>query len=34
VEAFTIRAETVCEDAGMLRLSWDTSEFTVPFRVR
>ena len=34
VEAFTIDAETVCEDAGMLRLSWDTSEFTVPFRVR
>jgi hypothetical protein len=34
VEAFTIHAETVCEDAGMLRLSWDTSEFTVPFRVR
>jgi hypothetical protein len=34
VEAFTIRAETVCGDAGMLRLSWDTSEFTIPFRVR
>jgi hypothetical protein len=34
VEAFTIRAETVCGDAGMLRLSWDTSEFTVPLRVQ
>lgn len=34
VEAFTIGAETVCGNAGMLRLSWDTSEFTVPFRVR
>ncbi|HEX6371397.1 MAG TPA: DUF2911 domain-containing protein [Longimicrobium sp.] len=34
VEVFTIDAETVCEDVGMLRLSWDTSEFTVPFRVR
>jgi hypothetical protein len=34
VEAFTIRAETVCGDAGMLRLSWDTSEFTIPFRAR
>lgn len=34
VEAFTIRAETVCGDEGMLRLSWDMSEFTVPFRVR
>ncbi|HEU4885979.1 MAG TPA: DUF2911 domain-containing protein [Longimicrobium sp.] len=34
VEVFTIRAEPVCGDAGLLRLSWDTSEFTVPFRVR
>lgn len=34
VEVFTIRAETVCGDAGVLRLSWDTSEFTVPLRVR
>jgi hypothetical protein len=33
VEVFTIRAETVCGDAGVLRLSWDTSEFTVPLRV-
>lgn len=33
VEAFTIRAESVCGDEGVLRLSWDTSEFTVPFRV-
>jgi hypothetical protein len=34
VEAFTIRAEAVCGDEGVLRLAWDTSEFTVPFRVR
>ncbi|HYR08193.1 MAG TPA: DUF2911 domain-containing protein [Longimicrobium sp.] len=34
VEVFTIRAETVCGDAGVLRLSWDTSEFTVPLRVQ
>jgi hypothetical protein len=33
VEVFTIRVETVCGDAGLLRLSWDTSEFTVPLRV-
>jgi len=34
VEVFTIRAEPDCGDAGVLRLSWDTSEFSVPFRVR
>ena len=34
VEAFTIRAEEVCGEAGVLRLSWDRSEFSVPFRVQ
>lgn len=33
VEVFTIRADPDA-DGGVLRLSWDTSEFTVPFRVR
>jgi hypothetical protein len=34
VEAFTIRAEAVCGDEGVLRLSWDDTEFSVPFRVQ
>jgi hypothetical protein len=34
VEAFTLRAEGVCGDEGVLRLSWDDTEFSVPFRVR
>jgi hypothetical protein len=33
VEAFTIRAETVCGNEGVLRLSWDDTEFSVPLRV-
>lgn len=32
VEAFTIRA-LPADGGGVLRLSWDTSEFSVPFRV-
>ncbi|HEU0079777.1 MAG TPA: DUF2911 domain-containing protein, partial [Longimicrobiaceae bacterium] len=33
VEAFTIRALPGEADGGVLRLSWDRSEFSVPFRV-
>lgn len=33
VEAFTIRA-LPADGGGVLRLSWDTSEFSIPFRVR
>lgn len=33
VESFTIRAEP-SESGGILRLVWDTSEFSVPFQVR
>ncbi|HEX2209449.1 MAG TPA: DUF2911 domain-containing protein [Longimicrobium sp.] len=33
VEVFTIRA-LPADGGGVLRLSWDTSEFSVPFRVR
>lgn len=33
VEVFTIRA-LPAESGGVLRLSWDTSEFTIPFRVQ
>jgi hypothetical protein len=33
VEAFTIRAEPAGQ-GGVLRLSWDRSEFSVPFRVQ
>jgi hypothetical protein len=32
VEAFTIRAEPAGQ-GGVLRLSWDRSEFSVPVRV-
>jgi Protein of unknown function (DUF2911) len=34
VERFTIRADPAGEGGGVLRLLWDTSEFTVPFVVR
>ena len=34
VEAFTIHAEAVCGNEGVLRLSWDDTEFSVPFRVQ
>jgi hypothetical protein len=34
VETFTIRAEAVCGDEGVLRLTWDDTEFSVPVRVR
>jgi hypothetical protein len=34
VEAFTIRALPGDAGGGVLRLSWDRSEFTVPFRVQ
>jgi hypothetical protein len=34
VEVFTIRAVPDCGDAGVLLLSWDDTEFSVPFRVR
>lgn len=33
VETFTIHAEAVRGDEGVLRLSWDDTEFSVPFRV-